>query len=139
LAGLLEESSRRFGFCALIDCHSMPATGGPNDTDSGVDRVDFVLGDCYGRSCAPALTERVEKFLQGLGYCVVRNSPYAGGFTTRHYGNPRKHLHGLQIEINRRLYMDEVTHEKHAGYERLKGEMTALIEDLCQLLQVWRP
>ena len=43
----------------------------------------------------------------GLGYTVRRNDPYAGGYITRHYGRPREGVHALQIEVARRLYMDE--------------------------------
>ena len=45
--------------------------------------------------------------LSGFGYDVRRNDPYAGGYVTRHYGRPRDDVHALQIEVARRLYMDE--------------------------------
>src|SRR4051794_17603315 len=35
LAGLLDEAVERFGAVWLIDCHSMPAIGGPTDRDPG--------------------------------------------------------------------------------------------------------
>jgi N-formylglutamate amidohydrolase len=38
---------------------------------------------------------------------VEVNNPYAGGFITRNYGNPSKGVHTIQIEINRKIYMDE--------------------------------
>jgi hypothetical protein len=41
------------------------------------------------------------------GYRVARNTPYAGGYTTEHYGRPARRVHALQIEINRALYLDE--------------------------------
>jgi N-formylglutamate amidohydrolase len=130
LGNLISETLARFSRCVLLDCHSMPSIGGPTDSDSGSERVDFVLGDCYGRACAPQLTDWVERHLQSLGYCVVRNSPYAGGYTTRHYGNPAAGVHVLQIEINRRLYMVESSHEKNAEFAKLKAEMAGLIDDL---------
>jgi len=43
---------------------------------------------------------------------VLRNQPYAGGFTTQRYGRPAHNQHALQIEINRSLYMDEARHER---------------------------
>ncbi|MCP4327166.1 MAG: N-formylglutamate amidohydrolase [Alphaproteobacteria bacterium] len=107
LGGLVAATRERFGRCLLIDCHSMPSVGGPMDADPGRSRVDFVLGDRYGTSCAGAVTDRVEGVLTELGYRVERNVPYAGGFTTAHYGKPRTGVHTLQIEVNRRLYMDE--------------------------------
>ncbi|MBM3952775.1 MAG: N-formylglutamate amidohydrolase, partial [Rhodospirillales bacterium] len=56
LARLIAETRRRFGGCVLIDCHSMPSIGGPMDQDPGLRRVDMVLGDAHGTSCAPAVT-----------------------------------------------------------------------------------
>ena len=133
LEQLVSVTLARFSRCLLLDCHSMPSIGGPDDSDSGFERVDFVLGDCFGRSCAASLTDAVEQFLLEHGYRVVRNSPYAGGFTTRHYGNPAGAVHAMQIEINRRLYMNESNHRRHAGFARLQKQMTQLIERLTTL------
>jgi N-formylglutamate amidohydrolase len=107
LQQLVAKTRERFGVCLLIDCHSMPSIGGPMDSDPGLKRVDFVLGDCFGSSCAPAVTANAERILRRLGHSVRRNQPYAGGYTTRHYGRPRTGIHALQIEVNRSLYMDE--------------------------------
>jgi N-formylglutamate amidohydrolase len=138
LGELVRQTALRFSHCVLLDCHSMPSIGGPNDTDSGAERVDFVLGDCFGRSCAPQLTDCIEQFLQELGYCVVRNSPYAGGYTTRHYGKPAAGIHALQIEINRRLYMNETDHAKHEGFARLRLQLGLLIDRLTGFFQEWQ-
>ncbi|MBL8699217.1 MAG: N-formylglutamate amidohydrolase [Alphaproteobacteria bacterium] len=107
LEALLREMRARWAGTVLVDCHSMPSVGGTRDRDAGRRRLDFVLGDCHGQSCASSLVDRVEKVLCDLGYTVARNDPYAGGFTTRHYGRPQDGRHALQIEINRALYMDE--------------------------------
>jgi N-formylglutamate amidohydrolase len=138
LGELVRQTVMRFSRCVLLDCHSMPSIGGPNDSDSGAERVDFVLGDCFGRSCAPQLTDCIEHFLQELGYCVVRNSPYAGGYTTRHYGNPAAATHALQIEINRRLYMSESTHEKLAGFSGLRLQLGLLVDRVSEFLREWQ-
>jgi N-formylglutamate amidohydrolase len=124
---LIEETERLFGCCLVIDCHSMPSIGGPSDTDAGASRVDIVLGDFFGTSCAPFVTEAAHTVLNGLGYKVVRNLPYAGGYTTRQYGAPSKGRHTLQIEVNRRLYMNEMTHQRLLGYDQLRQDLTTLI------------
>ncbi|MDA0239777.1 MAG: N-formylglutamate amidohydrolase, partial [Proteobacteria bacterium] len=131
LKTLIEKTTEKFGVCFLIDCHSMPSVGGPMDDDRGLHRVDFILGDCHGRSCSPSLTTFVDKTLRRLGGNVRRNDPYSGGFTTRHYGRPQKQVHALQIEINRELYMDEILIEKTAGFAPLAEQMTGLIEALA--------
>jgi len=128
----LQRTHLLFGQAILIDCHSMPSVGGPTDEDRGVDRPDIVLGDRYGTSCAPGLTEETERILTRLGYSVTRNNPYAGGFNTEHYGQPQRGLHALQIEINRALYMDEQRLERSRGFNRLKRDMMAFVAELSK-------
>ncbi len=113
LEDLIETTRRMFNHCILIDCHSMPSVGGPMENDAGRRRqVDFVLGDAHGRSCSRALTVMVEETLCAMGYSVVRNAPYSGGFITRNYGRPANGVHALQIEINRGLYMNDPTYPR---------------------------
>ena len=131
LQGLLDEAVALFGGCLLVDCHSMPSIGGPMDRDPGFRRVDFVLGDRHGASCDNRLTLRVERALQGMDYVVTRNTPYAGGFTTAHYGKPKMAQHALQIEINRGIYMDQLRVERGDGLQMLKDNVRVLVEDLC--------
>jgi N-formylglutamate amidohydrolase len=109
----------------------MPSVGGPMDNDPGTQRVDFVLGNNHGATCHPRLIQYVEAFLAEAGYTVRLNNPYSGGFTTRHYGQPRRGVQALQIEVNRALYMDETTIEKTAGFDKLQGNLTRLVEALA--------
>lgn len=134
LEDLIDTTRRLFNQCILIDCHSMPSIGGPMENDAGRRRqVDFVLGDAHGRSCSRALTIMAEETLRGMGYTVVRNAPYSGGFITRNYGNPNKGVHALQIEINRGLYMHEPTYSRTAGMIEVIDNMSRLIERLVGL------
>jgi N-formylglutamate amidohydrolase len=141
LRGLVDNTVRRFGYCLLIDCHSMPSTGGLADlatsgslrANASVKRVDFVLGDCYGNSCAPVVIDTAERWLAGQGYVVTRNAPYAGGYTTRHYGRPRIGMHALQIEINRALYMDEARMTRKPFLAALAEQMAGLVTMLGQI------
>ncbi len=130
LAALIAETKERFGFAVLIDCHSMPSIGGPMDDDDGLSRADIVLGDRFGTACAPSLTRACERALRDLGLATVRNIPYAGGYTTDHYGRPGKHVHAIQIEINRALYMNEATLERNEGLIQLRHEMRNFIINL---------
>jgi N-formylglutamate amidohydrolase len=131
LCGLLEATRARFGWSLLIDCHSMPSVGGPMDRDPGLSRVDVVLGDCFGGACDPLFMQVAEERFAALGYRVVRNTPYAGGFTTRHHGQPRTGSHALQIEVNRALYMDENTHQRSAGFAPLAADIQRVAEALA--------
>ena len=127
LKRLLADTEAAFGCAVLVDCHSMPSTGGPLDHDSGRPRGELVLGDRFGTSCAPAIVDVAEGVLSGMGYRVTRNDPYAGGFVTQHYGRPGNGVHTLQIEINRSLYMDEKRIRPAAGMARLRRDLDTLI------------
>ncbi|TVR84802.1 MAG: N-formylglutamate amidohydrolase [Rhodospirillales bacterium] len=133
LGRLVEATRERFGVCLLIDCHSMPSVGGPMDADPGLRRVDTVLGDRFGTACAPGVTDAAEAALGRLGFSVCRNVPYAGGYTTKHYGQPRKRVHALQIEINRALYMDEQTVTPTPGLAVMRARMRDLIASFGHL------
>jgi N-formylglutamate amidohydrolase len=133
LAALVDDTVERFGCCVLIDCHSMPSVGGPLDPDAGRGRADFVIGDCFGNACEESISATVERALRARGHSVVRNKPFAGGFTTRHYGKPSIGVHALQIEINRALYMDEAAIKPHRGLPELAGRLDVLITTLAGL------
>jgi N-formylglutamate amidohydrolase len=133
LRRLVEQSEQAFGGYLLIDCHSMPsAAGAGGSQDSG---ADIVLGDCHGSACSPRLVEAARSFLASRGFTVALNMPYAGGFTTGHYGSPRRGRHAVQIEINRALYMAERSYQRKPAFERIAAEMSALISHLGQLAE----
>jgi N-formylglutamate amidohydrolase len=124
LNGLVEETACDFGFCLVVDCHSMPSGAhGAN----GREAADIVLGDCHGAACAPQIVETVRRYLTRRGFAVALNAPYAGGFTTGHYGRPRQGRHALQIEINRAIYMDERSYLRRPAFAELCEEMAELI------------
>jgi N-formylglutamate amidohydrolase len=127
LSGLLAEAHRAFGCAVLIDCHSMPSS--PMTEQGGI-RPDFVLGDRFGTSCNAEMTRLAAGQLKAQGYAVTLNKPYAGGYITEHYGRPHKGQHVLQIEINRALYMDETSFDKSEGFERLRGDLEAMVNAL---------
>lgn len=128
LRKLLTETRKASGGYLLVDCHSMPSIGGPNDADNGKRRADFVLGNRFGNACGSNLTMRVAECISSLGYSVSHNNPFSGGFTTQHYGRPSDRLHTLQIEINRGLYMDEKTIKPSPNLQILKRDINHLIE-----------
>jgi N-formylglutamate deformylase len=127
LEALIARTRRQFGRCLVIDCHSMPAAVQPHAGAGARNGADIVLGDAHGTTCGPRTARLIEQTLEGLGYRVRRNDPYAGGFITRHYGRPREHVEAVQIEINRALYMDEARIEKLPGFAQVQRDMADLI------------
>ncbi len=127
----IEATHARFGASYHINCHSMNAVAGvQGEGGAGQARADFVLGDRDGTTCAPAFTEFVRQFLGGLGYDVKVNDPYKGVELVRAYSNPLARRHSLQLEVNKRVYMDEATQLRLDGFERLQADLQALIDAL---------
>lgn len=136
-AALQAEAERiidTFGYCILVDGHSMPSLGRAGHSDPGARRADVVPGDIDGTSCDPSITWAVERHFKRHGYTVAVNSPYKGGWITRFFGRPRHGVHAIQIELNRDLYMDESTFERRTvPMAKLAQTCVALIPELAAL------
>jgi N-formylglutamate amidohydrolase len=131
----LEAAQRRHGRVYHINCHSMRCVAGQQSEEgAGAVRPDFVLGDRDGTTCAPRFTELVFEVLTGMGYDVKVNDPYKGVELVRAYSDPAAGRHSLQIEINKRLYMDESTLAKTAGFARLQKNLGELLDVLRKSL-----
>ena len=129
LRRLLDDTHRRFGVVYHLNCHSMPAVGGKQGEGAeGRPRAEFVLGDRDGTTCDPAFTEFVRATLAAMGYEVAVNDPYKGVELVRAYSDPRRRRHSLQLEINKKLYMDEASRTRHAGFDSLQANLGRLVE-----------
>jgi N-formylglutamate deformylase len=87
-----------------------------------------VIGDRDGSTADPRLSRLVVEHLRGRGYDVAYNHPYKGVELLRRNGDPAHDRHSIQVEANRRLYMDEGTLELHAGFARLQADLRSLVE-----------
>ncbi len=130
VAAALDERHRTFGAVWHLNCHSMPERGDVSADDPGRSRADFVLGDRDATTCAPEFTAFVAATLAAIGYDVAINDPYKGVELVRKFGRPQEGRHSLQIEINRRLYMNEETLDKHAGFAVLRRNLDRLLDAL---------
>ena len=135
LSAAIDATHRAFGAAWHINCHSMPAVGDAMSDDPGRARADFVLGDRDGSTCEPEFTAFVAKTLEGMGYDVAINDPYKGVELVRKHGRPAERRHSLQIEVNRRLYMDETTLMKHDGFAPLQANLARLLHELAGFVE----
>jgi N-formylglutamate deformylase len=135
VAAALDERHREYGAVWHVNCHSMPAVGDVMSDDPGRARADFVLGDRDGSTCEPDFTAFVAATLAGMGYRVAINDPYKGVELVRLHGRPRERRHSLQIEVNRKLYMDEVTLERSRGFAALHANLTRLLDALGRFVE----
>lgn len=132
LARLLARLREAHGSALLLDCHSMPEFPSGN-VGFNAQMPDIVLGDRHGASADGHLVQRIGDHFSARGYRVGWNRPFAGGFTTERHGKPANGLHAIQIEIARRLYMDEKSGQPHLGLERVRRDLAELFAKLAIL------
>lgn len=127
----INAAHKHYGAVWHINCHSMPATSSViSEEGPGVARADFVLGDRDGTTASPEFTTFVAVVLKEMGYDVKINDPYKGVELVRAYSDPAENKHSLQIEINRRLYMNEDTREPNGNFDRLAQDLTRMMEEI---------
>ena len=131
LEALLRRAQAMFGQGWLIDCHSMPA-----ETEANARSPDIVIGDRFGASCSPELVDLVESLFRARGYTTARNSPYAGGFATLAHGQPSLGRHAMQIEVRRRLYLDEANVQPHDGFNALRQHIGEIANEICDFTRL---
>ena len=131
LRDLLDAAHARHGVVWHLNCHSMNAlSGAMGEGGAGQRRADIVLGDRDGTSCDPSITEFVRALLAGLGCDVAVNRPFKGVELVRAYSDPAAGRHSLQIEVNKRLYMDAATLQPNKGFEPLHRDLMRLLDAL---------
>lgn len=133
LQSLLDEAHTRCGEAILIDCHSMPREALDGAARHGAPRPEVVIGDRFGASASSEIVERVEAAFANAGFLVARNAPFAGAFTTQHYGRPSRRQHAVQIEIDRSLYMNESRITPNARFQEIRAALSGVVAELVEL------
>ncbi len=132
----IEAAYRKFGGIWHLNLHSMPANSYELlEIETDKELADFVLGDHDGRTCDPALIDTVDAFLSARGYRVARNDPFKGVALTARIGRPAENRHSLQIEINRKLYMNESTYERSPDFASLQESLSLLSAHLAEFVR----
>ncbi len=141
-AALVAEMQRvrlAHGVAILWDCHSIRS------------RIPFLfegqlpilnIGTDNGETCAPAVENAVAVICEETkAYDFVLNGRFKGGWTTRHYGQPARNWHAIQMEIAQRAYLKSEAPPwayDDAEAERLRrhlGKMLAAISALAPQLE----
>jgi N-formylglutamate deformylase len=104
LQQLLDATKARFGRVLLWDCHSIRRVvsaihDGPFP--------DLILGSADQTSASAVLIEQALHELGGGPHSLKHNTPFKGGYITRHFGRPAEQQHALQLEMSKDVYMDD--------------------------------
>jgi N-formylglutamate amidohydrolase len=121
IAEALAAAHRRFGHAVLIDCHSMPTLG-------GLRPPRIVIGDGHGRSAGPGVAAGLARTARALGAPTALNAPYAGAYSIACHGRPADHIHAVQVEVDRALYLERDMRTPSSGLERMQIMVAALAQ-----------
>jgi N-formylglutamate deformylase len=141
LAAIIERKRARFGVCVVLAAHSMPSadrtpgtsSGGRASSRAARPRADVVPGTRGRRSAAARFIDAVDAHAVRKGWTVRHDDPYAGGYTTQHYGRPADAVHVVQVELARRLYLDEATLRPGPDFDAVRTWCRALVGTLGAL------
>lgn len=120
-----------------IDAHSMPSVGTSEHRDPGEHRADLVISDQKGKSSSKEFLDLVVASYEAQGFKIALNWPYFGGRITEQYGNPSQGHETIQVEMNRKLYMDETTKKpKHELWPDVQSKIERALQGILQRLPV---
>src|SRR5688572_4917708 len=105
----------------------MSAVGAPTHPDAGKPRADFCVSDLKSRTASRESMELVVETLKRYGYSVSVNDPYVGNELIARHGAPARGIDSIQIEINKKLFMDTGTFRKTPGFDKLKADIDRLL------------
>jgi N-formylglutamate amidohydrolase len=130
---ILAHKVARFGVAVLLAGHSMPSRARWPSGEVGPARADVVPGT-RGRTTADArFIDVVDQHAATRGWSVRHDEPYRGGYTTAIYGRPRDRIHAVQVELARRLYMEEDALTVHTRFPEVRAWCRALVARLGEL------
>ena len=103
----------------------MPSKGTGLHNDPGQERADVVVSDFHGKSCRKEFVDLVIAAYEAQGFSVAYNWPYFGGGITQMYGRPKRR-HTLQVELNRRTYMNKDTKQTNPLFDETQKNPKAM-------------
>lgn len=137
LTEVLDETHARHGKVIHLNCHSMPSV---TQRGKASNKYDVILGTRDGDTCAPELLAELRSLLEKKGYKVGVNVPgYRGAEIVRRTGNPAEGRHAIQIEINRKLYMDEEAVTPLRGMAKLRDDLKDVMAEFVAFCEGWMP
>ena len=124
--------------CLLIDCHSFPSCPLPYEDGPLQDRPDICLGtDPY--HTPKCLYNALHALFQEYGLMVAHNHPFSGTLVPlAHYHNTRA-VWSIMIEVNRKLYMNEVTGERNQHFGSTQNILHTVLHDLMIKIEKMTP
>jgi N-formylglutamate amidohydrolase len=116
----------RSGSCLIVDCHSFPSVALPYELDQAEQRADFCIGTDPFHT--PSLVrDAIVGAVRQAGYSVTVDTPFSGALAPLASYRKDPRILSVMIEVNRRLYMDELSGLRKQEFEQVRAAVAALI------------
>jgi N-formylglutamate amidohydrolase len=93
-----------------------------------------VIGDRRGRSAGSWISRDALRVVRECGFTAGLNDPFAGGHIVERHGDPARNVHALQIELDRRIYLDRALREPGPGFDKAAALIETLAAELGAVL-----
>ena len=124
----VQELLNNFDGCLIINAHSFPAISLPYEASQELIRPQICLGtDVY--HTPEDLIEFIRNFFEEINLTTEINRPFKGCYVPAKFLHREKRLKSIMIEINRELYMNEVTGAKNDSFVEIKSTIHRLINN----------
>jgi N-formylglutamate amidohydrolase len=122
-------SLQRDGAALIIDCHSFPSSPLPYEMYQSLNRPDICLGQDSFHTPA-GLTSLAASTFRNTGLSVDIDRPFAGTIVPKEYYQKDASVRSLMIEVNRRLYMNELMGTRAPDYATFKTRFVAALRTI---------
>ena len=123
--------------CLIVDAHSFPARPLPYEAYQDPDRCDICIGTDPFHTPQWLADFTVDAF-RNSNYSVEVNRPFAGSLVPeKHYRQDNRVL-SIMIEVNRALYMDEVSAERLAAFDEVAEKLQQVLLKLIAAMSSWQ-
>lgn len=117
------------GAALIIDCHSFPSFPLPYEMDQSLNRPDICVGQDSFHTPA-GLTSLAASTFRNAGLSVNIDRPFAGTIVPQEYYHRDASVCSLMIEVNRRLYLNELTGTRAPDYATFKTRLVAALRTI---------
>jgi len=112
--------------CLIIDAHSFASRPLPHEADQHPDRCDICVGTDPFHTPTWLADFTVHAF-RNRDYRVEVNRPFGGSLVPEKHYRQDKRILSIMIEVNRGLYMDEVSGERLAAFDAVAANLQQVL------------
>lgn len=121
--------------CLIVDAHSFASGPLPHEADQHPNRCDICIGTDPFHTPTWLADFTIHEF-RNRGYRVEVNRPFGGSLVPEKHYRQDKRVLSIMIEVNRSLYMDEVSGERLATFDAVAANLQQVLLTLITAMSL---